>query len=276
MHEDPDNWAFPDEDDRFSLGIHLGDPRSFFGPSPDRDRLLAERKHWLTEDPNRYAAALPEATEALVEVESLAQTWGLKLAPPVGPPWNRLLNLGRQLEPDLVLLTPGEAGKWKVVAGCVCFPSYWRLTDKIGIPIEDVHDPVPGLNPSLGPAIHRYLSQMKAGGCWFRANWGLASRPDLNEHPDRGRHPWPRPLSLEQIWLRREDQAILSLPASGGVLFGIRVVVRSVAEVVQSSEKRRRLVRGLRTMPAELVRYKGIEKVHNELLTLLEAANPGD
>ena len=99
----------------------------------------------------------------------------------------------------------------------------------------------------------------------------MASQPDLNEHPDRCQYTWERPLSLAHVWLRREDQAILSLPASGSVLFGIRVVVRSIAELAQTPEKACRLVRGLRTMPVEMVRYKGIGDVRDELIELLDS-----
>ncbi|RPI80596.1 MAG: DUF3445 domain-containing protein [Planctomycetaceae bacterium] len=274
--EDPERWLLPDEDHRFSLGIHPGNALEFFGPSVDRERLLAERRRWLTDDSSRYAAVLPNAEACLAEVEALAGEWGFVPRVPVGSQRERLLDLGRQLEPDLVLLAPDESGSLNVVGGCVCFPSFWRLTDKLGLPVEAVHAPVPGLNASLGPAIDRYLSRMKPGSCWLRANWGLASRPDLNEHPDLSRPGWQRPLSLEQVWLRREDQAIVSLPASGGVLFGIRVVVRSVAELARSPDKALRLARGLRTMPAELVRYKGFEDVRCALIEMLGAEVSAD
>lgn len=270
MSDDPDQWAFPDQDHRFSLGIHPGEPGAFFGSSPDRDRLLIERRHWLTADPSRYVAVMPEIEESLAEVESLVRSWGMIPGNANGQPFDRVLELGRELEPDLVFLVPGASGELIVVGGCVCFPSFWRLSDKLGLPMEAVHEPVPELNPRLGPSVRRYLTQMKSGSCWLRSNWGLARRPDLNEHPDRGRHPWKRPLSLEQIWIRRKDQAILSLPASGGILFGIRVVVRSVAELIQSPETGHRFARGLRTMPAALIRYKGIEDIHQDLMTLLE------
>lgn len=271
LEEDPDRWALPDEDYRFTLGIHPGDAAEYFGPSRDRERLLAERRHWLADNSERYAALLPEVEPYLAEVESLAMRWGF-VPPPAGSSQReRLLHLGRQVEPDLLLLAPEEPGKLKVVGGCVCFPSFWRLTDKLGLPIEAVHGPVPGLNASLGSAIDRYLSRMKPGGCWLRANWGLASLPDLNGHPDRCRYEWERPLSLERVWLRREDQAILSLPGSGGALFGIRVVVRPVAELARSPEKARRLARLLRTMPADLARYKGFGQVRHELIEILDA-----
>lgn len=271
LAEDPDRWSLPDEDYRFSLGIHPGNASEYYGPSPDRERLLAERRHWLADDPERYAAALPEVEPYLAEVESLAGPWGFVPSHAGGRQWERLLHLGQQLEPDILLLAPDEIGRLKVLGGSVCFPSFWRLTDKLGLPIDAVHAPVPGLNASIGSAINRYLKNMKPGGCWLRANWGLAGVPDLNGHPDRCRYEWKRPLSLDRVWLRREDQAILSLPASGGVLFGIRVVVRSVAELAQSPEKSGRLVRLLRTMPADLVRYKGFGDVRDELIEMLDA-----
>lgn len=159
-----------------------------------------------------------------------------------------------------------------VVAGCVCFPSYWRLTDKLGLPVDDVHGPVPGLNASLGTAINKYLSRMKRGSCWLRANWGLAATPERNEHPDRHATRLRTPVDFERIWIRREDQVLLSLPASGGVLFGIRVVVRPLAELSRSPEKAGRLSRALRTMSAAMLQYKGLTEVRAELVGFLETA----
>lgn len=271
MVTDPDDWALPDEDYRFTLGIHPGDPRQFFGCSRNQKQLLAERRFWLSDHPDRYAAILPEADRCLEEVESLMSDWGIPVDRSNDSLFDRLVAMGRQAEPDLVLLQPDGNCKLIVVAGCVCFPSFWRLTDKLGQSMSLVHETVPGLNPTIGSSIERYLSQMKTGGCWFRANWGLAARPDLNEHPDRGRHPWEQPLSLERIWIRREDQAIVSLPKTKGILFGIRVVVRPVADLVNSPEKRRRLLRGLQTMPAEMVGYKGIAPIQDELISLLKS-----
>lgn len=273
VRSDPDRVALPGEDYRFALGISPGNAEAFFGPSPDREWLLAERARWLTSEPGWCVAALPDSEASLAEVEALSIGWGCLPVGAGGGLLERLAGLSRQVEPDLVLLAPDGGGRLVVVGGSVCFPSYWRLTDKLGLPVDAVHAPVPGLNASLGGTIDRLLSRMKPGSCWTRANWGLASMPDLNEHPDRRRYAWERPLSLERVWIRREDQAIVSLPASGGVLFGIRVVVRSLAEVARSAEKLALLGRGLRTMPAEMVRYKGLSDVRGELLELLAAAS---
>lgn len=270
--DDPDLTALPDEDFRFSLGIREGDAAEFFGPSADGEELLEERRRWLREDPTRYVAAGSSAGPTLNEVELLAGGWGCGTSPAAGDHLGRLIELGQRLEPDLVVLAPEGGGRMVVVAGCVCFPSYWRLTDKIGLPVDDVHGPVPGLNASLGTAINRYLSRMKRGSCWLRANWGLAATPERNEHPDRHKGRLETPVDFERVWVRREDQAILSLPASGGVLFGIRVVVRPLAELARSPEKARRLVQALRTMSAAMLQYKGLTEVREELVAFLDGA----
>ncbi len=269
---DPDLEALPDEDFRFSLGIREGNAAEFFSPTDDREELLTERRGWLREEPARYAAISANAGPCLAEVESLARNWGFEPDKAVGDELRRMVSLGQQVEPDLVLLAPGADGRMAVVAGCVCFPSYWRLTDKLGLPVDGVHGPVPGLNASLGTAINKYLARMKRGSCWLRANWGLAATSERNEHPDRHARRLEMPVDFERIWIRREDQAILSLPASGGVLFGIRVVVRPLAELARSPEKAERLGRALRTMPLAVLHYKGLSGVREELIAFLDAA----
>src|SRR4051812_23188280 len=44
----------------------------------------------------------------------------------------------RRVAEDLCILTPGPSG-WVLAAGAVCFPSYWRLREKVGHPLADVH-----------------------------------------------------------------------------------------------------------------------------------------
>jgi dimethylamine monooxygenase subunit A len=270
--DDPDLTALPDEDFRFSLGIREGDAGEFFGPSEERAELLAERRRWLCEDPARYAAALPISHAPLEELESLAAAWGFAPSPIGGSDSDRMLNLGRQLEPDLVLLAPDVAGTLIVVAGCVCFPSAWRLTDKMGRSLDEAHGPVPGLNESLGVPLNRFLTRMKSGRCWLRSNWGMASTPERNEHPDRHSYDLASPLDPEQVWVRREDQALLSLPASEGVLFGIRVIVQPLTDLSRSPDKARRLGRAIRTMSPAMLEYKGLMQVRDELIAFLNGA----
>lgn len=103
---DPDLAALPDEDFRFTLGIREGDSAEFFGPSDDREELLAERRDWLRKDPARYAAVTANSGPYLAEVESLARSWGFAPDRTSADELERMASLGRQIEPDLVLLAP--------------------------------------------------------------------------------------------------------------------------------------------------------------------------
>ena len=91
--------------------------------------------------------------------------------------------------------------------------------------MEFIHGPVPGLNAQLGRSIDTFLAKLTPGAAWLRHNWGLSRSPELNQHPSR---PLPRlddSAALADAWLRVEQQALMALPASGGVLFAIRIAM---------------------------------------------------
>lgn len=264
--------ALPDEDYRFSLGITPGDARDFFAPTRDSAALLTERQRWLRDAPHRYAALLPEGRASFREMFDLAVSWRLSLdlhRSDRQTEFASLLALGSYLEPDFVLLNRDESERWIVTGGCVCFPSSWRLTDKLGLPLEDVHEPVPELNAALAGPIHQLLLKMKPGRCWLRSNWGVCRQPELNQHPDRNLPRLTPGVMLDAVWLRREHQALVALPESRGILFGIRVEHTPWHEVRQSPEAARRLMRGLQSMSEAMLAYKNLLAVRDELVRLL-------
>ncbi len=162
---------------RFRLGTRPGDAASFFAPSEPHDEILAERRHWLMTDPARYAVLLPEGEAALDatlgQFGELSKNGNLSATP-----FEKLLTLGCSWEPDFVLLRRDSSDRMVVVGGCVCFPTFWRLTDKLGQPVGIVHDVVPGLNATIGPGIDNFLSRMKPG-CWERSNWGMCLKSQV-------------------------------------------------------------------------------------------------
>lgn len=256
-------WAelFPDEDHRFHLALRRVGLREFFAATPDGPRLLAERRHWLEEAPGCHAALLPEG-RALVATLAAA----LELEP-----GQTVAQLGLRLEPDFLLLAPGEDGRHRLLGGALCFPTGWSLTASLGRPLEAIHGVVPGLNASLASPIQRMLSQLKPGAGVGRANWGLAATPALNLHPDQPRPRLGEPLDLAQVWLRIEHQVLAALDTAGGVVFGIRVTCVPWAEVCADEAVRRGLHRALRTMPEPVLAYKGLLAVCPSLLRALEA-----
>lgn len=283
---------FPDEDFKFHLRFERGEPAEFFAPTPTHAALVAERQRWLRSEPGKYAALLPPGEPLLEEVLQLAQDWnGFALsaneapvsdparsqipkqragpetgAPIAGAPWSALLALGEFWEADFLVLKPDADGEIRLYGGCLCFPSSWRLTDKIGKPIEFIHGPVPGLNKSIGPGIHKFLAGLKPGVASLRHNWGLARSAELNHHPDRNLPRLDADTHADEVWLRVEHQALVALPQSGGILFGIRVVNHSFAKVKADAVARIRLRRALETMPEAMAGYKGLTAVRQQLI----------
>lgn len=263
------NWGelFPDEDYRFRVGVKPGNAAQFFAATAAHDTLIAQRAHWLAEAPRRYAALLPEGDALLGETVSRAQSWGAKQAPGEDS-WTQCLALGRMWEPDYLLLKPDANGAPRLLGGCVCFPSSWSLEEKMGRPIEFIHGVVPGLNASSGQSITSFLTRMKPGSAWTRANWGLSRSAELNQHPERKLPRLTPPLRREEVWLRVEHQILLPLPQSGGILFGIRLAVQPLAEVVSDTTARAGLRRALETMPEEVAVYKGLAAGRADLLRI--------
>jgi hypothetical protein len=78
------------------------------------------------------------------------------------------------------------------------------------------------------------------------------------------------PVSLDQAWLRREDQCLFTLPHSNGIVFGIRISHISWAELRSDPVASRSIARGLRTMPNDMRGYKRLDGVYEQLAWLLE------
>lgn len=272
---------FPAEDYRFHFRFERGDPANFFQWTSEYARLTAERKHWIETTPERCLALLPEGVALLEEtaafamlsgshgqensfLESRVQESGLLTSTAT------LKRLGCGWEPDFLLLKPEPTGAVRLVAGCVCFPSSWSLEEKIGHPIESIHGVVPGLNAAIGPQIHGFLTKLHPGVAWLRSNWGLTRSPELNQHPSRNLPRLDNSITLEEVWLRVEHQALIALPQSNGVLFGIRLSVHPLGTIRADPELAPRLVRSLQTMPEPMAVYKGLGAAKDKLIQLLQ------
>ncbi len=266
--------ALPDEDYRFSLGLMPISAAEFFTPTPEDADALQERRAWLTSDPDPYVAAPRPAAGLIASFgDWVAPFRRLSSDTSLSPdPRTAVIELGTSLVADFVLLERAADGLFRVAAGCVCFPSSWRLQDKLGMTLQVVHAVVPGLNAALGARIDQLLAGLKPGKCIGRSNWGVAASPELNQHSDRGLPAPTAETPPEAIWLRREDQLLAVLPESRGIVFGIRIEQTALTTVLQSPLWSQRLARGLATMPAELLEYKRLEAVQPALLARLHHA----
>ena len=254
---------FPDGDYRFHLTLRRGEPGEFFQARDGSGRILVERAKWLAENPARYAVLLSEGQPLLAELAEMAERdWQLPRASSVHA-------LGAVLEPDFLLLSPDADGVFRLRGGALCFPTGWALEEKLGHTLDFIHGVVPGLNAALAGPIQQFLSRLKPGVAFQRDNWGLVATDELNLHPAR-RLPAPAlPVALDQLWLRVEHQALVALPCTGGVLFGLRIALHRLDEVARDPAAAAGLRRGLASMPAEVAAYKRLDAVREAVVAML-------
>jgi hypothetical protein len=263
---------FPDGDYRFHLTLRRSEPAEFFRRHDVTGRLLAERARWLNDDDGRCAAIRREGEPIVAEFAALATKWGYALArdgESSDAPIETVRQLGRTLEPDILFLSADADGKFRLRGGALCFPTGWALEEKIGHTLEFIHGIVPGLNDALAGPINQFLAKLKPGVAFLRSNWGIAASDELNLHPARATsRPAIPVLSIERLWLRVEHQALVALPQTGGIIFGIRIALHRL-DTLAGTSAAAGLHRSLRTMPPEMIAYKRLEEIRPYLLTAL-------
>jgi hypothetical protein len=258
---------------KFSMAFGRGRFEDFWGATAENEQIRAERKKWLRQDPAKYFAALPEAADLLNEADDLGRAHGT-LPPSIPPSKSSIpdyrsagLRLGESWEPDWLILKK-EAGVARLLAGCVCFPSSWSLEEKIGRPIEEIHGVVPELNANLGKQIGTFLERIKPGVSWTRNNWGLSRSPEWNQHPERRTPRLDSTVKLGEVFFRVEEQSLVALPRTEGILFGIRLKVFSLAGY-EGTQAGMKLAEALDTMPEPMAQYKGLAAARVSIARLL-------
>jgi len=260
------DWTrlLPDASHRLQMNLRPGDASQFWAHSPEAGAVLAERRRWLAEAPERHLRVLPEGEAPVKEaIGFMMQQLGRTTCEP--------LDAAGGLEPDWIVLS-GDAGRFHpVIGGAVVFPSSWALEEKISRPLHEVHAPVPGLESSLGGSISTFLGRLAPLACWERDNWGLSADPGLNHHPALPIRRLEAGATLATTWLRLEQQFVTLLPLTKAVLFGIRVTNHRLDHLASQPGVPKRLARALETMSDAIARYKGLHLARESLVTALRA-----
>jgi hypothetical protein len=176
---------------------------------------------------------------------------------------HELVAQGRDVQDDVCALRPDEAGRHALVGGCVCFPSHWVLAEKLGRPVAEIHDPVPGYAQELQARVDSFLARLKAGQVAARRNRTVHERPDLFAPVAPRREGRP----LGEWWLRSERQALCRVEGTDVVGFSIRTSQMQLAKL--PADVAQRLAAQLAAEPDELAAYRGYLDVRDDLVAHL-------
>lgn len=279
---------------RMAMGLLACDPDDQIAIDLLYKKEMALRRDLLVDQGAEVLAALPQAEDACAELlETLAD-----LLPRRFPAWfarvgtrleNRLTGedwqlggtglaalelAGRLVQEDFCILQIND-GVPVLTAGVLCFPSGWRLLEKLGLPLARVHAPVPIYPDRLARPVDRLIATLKSGRLVERVNWTVLDSPILfrpGGHFRRDRNDNVTAGNAgATLFLRVERQTLRQLPRTGAVVFGIHTYVYPLAQIAADPAVAARLASAVRGLPAELSAYKSLRVVVEPLLAFLDA-----
>lgn len=206
--------------------------------------------------------------ETTIEMTSTGQVWDaadFKAAP---------LDLaGRLVQEDFLVMQSHSEG-YRLVAASICFPSRWRLREKIGRSMAQIHAPVPGYQHKLKSPVDNFFTQIKPSHPAWRLNWSIVDAPDLFLAEEQGKQGLDPTITVEnageKLWIRVERQTLRRLAVSGDILFTIRTYVHPLRVLEEEPAIAKNLAEALQQIPLEMQIYKNLLPIRHALLKYLE------
>jgi hypothetical protein len=269
---DPDRWIEPDAD--------LGDQLA------EKQRILARYGDLVLRAEDDTLATQQEVLETLADYLPTRHTgiWHrngdrmemagreIDLADESMTP---LCRAGLLVQDDLVIMRRGENG-WRIAAAFLAFPSSWRLSEKFGLPMDEVHAYVPGFEGGSRNAglINRMFDNLSPDRFVVRWNWSVNWSHALY-HPNAKSPEEKRGVPAEKALIRVERQTLRKLPQSGDILFTIRIYLDPLSVILaqpNATELASSMANQLEALTIEQTAYKGLSEKRAELLNVLRKA----
>ena len=266
---------------KLAMGLRSLDPGMWLEGGPDLESQLKERDELIRRSPDvvygevaghqdgvRYFVDLIisnlrtfhddtyEISEDQLTHHSTGLVADLKSSTP-------LLELSRVIAEDLCVLKKID-GAWTLIAGAVLFPSRWKLHEKIGKDIDQIHIPVPGYTAGLQPYMSPTFDKITSDRAVWRKNWSLHSTADL--HQPESIHTKAEP---EEYWWRTERQTLTRSSESETLLFTIRNRAEPLSWIMDRPDESRAFAQTLASMSPETVEYKGLTPHHQDIVRAL-------
>jgi hypothetical protein len=180
---------------------------------------------------------------------------------------------GRLVQEDLLLMQPTPEG-YRLAAASLCFPLRWRLREKLGCPMTQIHAPVPGYPEKLARPVDTFFNRIKSSHPVWRLNWSIVNSPELFLAPEKEQPNWHTTITSqnagEKLFLRIERQTLRRLMVSGDILFTVHTYVHPLAVLEDKPVMARNLAEAIQQMPSDMQNYKCILPIRKPLVDYLE------
>lgn len=261
----------------------------------DKKRRLAERGQKLCKTaPEAYPAAV-ELLEELVDYLSarypslyrrtevgIDNLWSGESFDIVSRPLpeDPMQMCARLTQDDLAIMIGKPDGQYYLLAGAVVLPGFWRISDKYGMRMSEIHTSghVPQFKEKLEKGMMNFFRRLKPEEMVARNNYFIQVDEDLGwswsigdeDSEGAGWNTAEKNRAIEHHQFRSERQTLRRLPKSGGIVFTIRTYFHPITEIVKEDYVPGRLASAIRSWGDDVSRYKGKEKYGEVLLEYLD------
>jgi hypothetical protein len=273
---------------RLQMGLMALKPDDWIELDDTLPATLLAKRRLLAERHDDVFAALPETEAAGAEVLAMLADHLPRRFPKhyarmnttlavaatgellgIGTPGVHPLETAARLVPEDLCLMRRTKDGYGLAAACVCFPSRWRLADKIGRSLGAIHAPVPGYADALGTPVDRFFARIAVDKPVWRLNWTIHAHSEpFQPAPPRIDRIDPATFGAA-VSLRVERQTLRRLPQSGDVLFTIRTYIRPLDEIAQDAGAARRLAAAIENLPPDMRTYRSMTAFADDLVAWL-------
>ena len=196
-----------------------------------------------------------------------------------------MITSARLIQDDLAIMFEKEDGQYYLLAGAILLAGFWRLEDKFGMPLSEIHTSgdVPSFKSKLEKGMMNFFRRIQPNSPVLRNNyflqvddelaWSHSIGPEDFEHGEAAKTGWAtaeKNKAIEHHYFRSERQSLRRLPRSGGVVFTIRTYFEPITKVAQEPGVPGRLASAVRSWGDDVSRYKGRERYQDVLLEYLD------
>ncbi|MEP9393161.1 DUF3445 domain-containing protein [Gordonia sp. VNQ95] len=192
-------------------------------------------------------------------------------------PYHPMEFLAREVPDDLLLIVERD-GRLYFDAGIVTFAAAWSVAFDVGMDMDEIHAPVPGLiRKGIVARAEQFLRRLPADQVYRRVNWTLsASDSHLLDVSLEKLPAWGRDIpqmvadgDYSRARLRIELEHFVRLPTSGAVTFNIRTFMASLADVRRIPEWAGQLATVIENLDDDIAAYKGFLDYRDDVVAYL-------
>jgi len=265
------------------MGTRALDPSSWllFDGDDVRDAQLARKAQLIADHRGIVFGALPGSEEASAEVLELVEAAlaarGLAPREPIAE--HPLIDAASSIQEDLVVLQRVD-GSWVLTAGVVCFPTHWTVTNKLGLTLASIHQPVAHYAEELQQRVDRFHDRLTVDRPVWRRNWFvlatdelfLPDREDVAEAQQTVKSIDP---DGSPLWIRSERQTLRRLARSDAIVFTIRVQQAPLGVLLDRPELAAKMLAATRSWDSRKRAYTSTGGVLDELIDWLAGVADG-